>query len=101
MRINDKTIINSLKGHNNRTTFIRYYINDNKEEYILSCDKNKLLIIWDIQNNYNKKYNIEIKYSEYIFDALLLFNIFNKNYILISSLMNIVNYMNLKIIHHL
>ena len=38
MRINDKTIINSLKGHNDRTTVIRYYIKDNKEEYILSCD---------------------------------------------------------------
>ena len=85
MRINDKIIINSLKGHKNSTTVIRYYINDNKEEYILSCDYNKLLIIWDIQNNYNKKYNIEIKYSGYIYDALLLFNIFNKNYILISS----------------
>ena len=78
MRINDKIIINSLKGHYNRTTVIRYYINDNKEEYILSCDYNKLLIIWDIQNNYNKKYNIEIKYSGNIYDALLLFNILIK-----------------------
>ena len=103
MRINDKIIINSLKGHNNKTTVIRYYINDNKEEYILSCDCNKLVIVWDIQNNYNKKYKIEVKYYGNIYDALLLFNIFNKNYILISSdnKMNIVNYMNLKIIHHL
>ena len=85
MRIIDKTIIISLKGHNNITTVIRYYIKDNKEEYILSCDRNKLIIVWDIQNNYNKKYNIQEKYSEYIWDALLLFNIFNKNYILISS----------------
>ena len=88
MRINDKTIIISLKGHNNLTTVIRYYIKDNKEEYILSCDYNKLLIIWDIQNNYNKKYNIKIKYSGSIYDALLLFNIFNKNYILVSSYNN-------------
>ena len=88
MRINDKIIINSLKGHNNKTTVIRYYINDNKEEYILSCDYNKLVIVWDIQNNYNKKYKIEVKYSGNIYDALLLFNIFNKNYILISSYNN-------------
>ena len=105
MRIIDKTIIISLKGHNNKTTVIRYYIKDNKEEYILSCDENKLIIVWDIQNNYNKKYNIQEKYSGYIYDALLLFNIFNKNYILISSYNNNeyskVNYMNLKIIHHL
>ena len=85
MRIKDKTIINSLKGHNNKTTVIRYYIKDNKEEYILSCDENKLIIKWDIQNNYNKKYNIQGEYSGNIYDALLLFNIFNKNYILISS----------------
>jgi len=88
MRINDKTIIISLKGHNNKTTVIRYYIKDNKEEYILSCDNNKLIIIWDIQNNYNKKYNIQVEYSGNIWDALLLFNIFNKNYILISSSRN-------------
>ena len=71
MRINDKIIINSLKGHNNKTTVIRYYINDNKEEYILSCDRNKLVIIWDIQNNYNKKYKIKIKYSGYIIITLI------------------------------
>ena len=81
MRINDKIIISSLKGHNNRTRVIRYYIKDNNEEYILSCDYNKLVIIWDIQNNYNIKYNIKVKDSGNIYDALLLFNIFNKNYI--------------------
>ena len=78
MRINDKTIIISLKGHNNITTVIRYYIKDNKEEYILSCDWNKLVIVWDIQNNFNKKYNIQVKDSGMIWDALLLFNIFKK-----------------------
>ena len=85
MRIKDKTIITSLKGHNGPTTIIRYYLKDNKEEYILSCDSNKLVIIWDIQNFFNKKYTIQSKYNGYIFDALLLFNIFNNNYILLSS----------------
>ena len=89
MKIYDKTIVISLKGHNNRTRVIRYYIKDNKEEYILSCDNNKLVIIWDIQNNYNKKYSLQVKYSGHISDALLLFNIFNKNYILLSSNNNI------------
>ena len=83
-RIKDKVRIISLKGHNNKTTVIRYYRKENKEEYILSCDLNILVIIWDIQNNYNKKYNFELKYSGYISDALLLFNIINKDYILIS-----------------
>ena len=85
MRIKDKTIITSLKGHNCHVIVIRYYMKDNKEEYLLSCDENKLVIVWDIQNYFNKKYTIQTKYSSYIYDALLLFNIFNKNYILLSN----------------
>ena len=85
MRIKDKTIINSLKGHNANTIVIRYYLKNNKEEYILSSDKNKLVIIWDIQNFYSKKYTIQAQYSGDIYDALLLFNVFNKDYILLSN----------------
>ena len=85
MRINDQSIITSLKGHNICTTVIRYYLKNNNEDYILSCDYNKLTIIWDIQNNYNQKYIIQSDYSGYIWDALLLFNYNNKDYILLSS----------------
>ena len=85
MRIKDKTVINSLKGHNANTIVIRYYSKDNKEEYLLSSDINKLVIIWDIQNFYNKKYTIQAQYSSDIYDALLLFNVFNKDYILLSN----------------
>ena len=85
MRIKDKTIITSLKGHSSLVIVIRYYMKDNKEEYILSCDTNKLVIIWDIHNFFNQKYSIQTKYSSCIFDALLLFNIFNNNYILLSN----------------
>ena len=93
MRIKDKKIITSLKGHNAKTTVIRYYLKDNKEEYILTCDADKLVIIWDLQNNY-KKYIIQSKYKGSIGDALLLFNIFNNNNILLSSYN--INYLNLK-----
>ena len=55
------------------------------EDYILSCDKNKLVIIWDIQNNYNIKYKIQANYSGTICDALILFNIVDNDYILLSS----------------
>ena len=85
MRIVDKTTIFLLKGHNKNTRVIRYYVKDNKEEYLLSCDEDKLVIVWDIQNNYDKKLNIKIQDSGDINDALLLFSIINKNYILISS----------------
>ena len=85
MRIRDKTIITSLKGHNANTIVIKYYLKDDKEEYILSSDANKLVIIWDIQNFFNKKYTIQAQYSSDILDAGLLFNVFNKDYILLSN----------------
>ena len=43
LRIEDKTIITSLKGHNYYTSVIRYYLKDNEKEYILSCDENNQL----------------------------------------------------------
>ena len=85
MRIRDKTIITSLKGHNANTIVIKYYLKDDKEEYILSSDANKLVIIWDIQNFFNKKYTIQAQYSSNILDAGLLFSVFKKDYILLSN----------------
>ena len=85
MRIYDKNLITSLKGHNKQTNVIRYYLKNISEDYILSCDWNKLIIIWDIQNNFNKKYTLQAKYTGIIFDVLLLFNIYNKDFILLSS----------------
>ena len=38
MRIKDIFLIKSLEGHKNRTTVIKYYKKNNKEDYILSCD---------------------------------------------------------------
>ena len=43
-----------------------------------------LVIIWDIHNYYNKKYSIKSN-NGWLFDASLLFNIFKKDYILLSS----------------
>ena len=85
MRICDKTIIKSLGGHFAPTTVIKYYMKNNNEDYILSSDKNNKLIIWDIQNNYNQKYIIEARNSYHIWDALLLFNINNRDYIALSN----------------
>jgi len=84
MKISDKTIITSLKGHSGNVYVIKYYQKENKEEYILSSDENSLVIIWDIHNYYNKKYSIKSNNGR-LFDALLLFNIFKKDYILLPS----------------
>ena len=85
MRLHDKQIIYSLKGHKSETTVIRYYLKNYKEDYILSSDRNKLTIIWDVQNNFNQKYTIITDYTFLIWDSILLFNVYNKDYILISS----------------
>ena len=83
------TVIKTLKGHKNKIRVIRYYHNKNNkinnEEYILSCDSDKLIIIWDINNNFNQKYYIQENFKGDINDSLILFNIFNKNYIITSS----------------
>ena len=88
MDIYDKKIIISLKGNNNQINVLRYFIKDTNEDFLLSCDEFKWIIIWDIQNNYNIKYKLKSEnYSAgcIIYDALLLFNIFNKDYILLSN----------------
>ena len=84
MRIRDKTIITSLKGHSGNIYVIKYYQKESKEEFILSSDERSLVIIWDIQNYYSKKYSIQSTNGR-LFDALLLFNVFNKDYILLPS----------------
>ena len=85
MLIKDKTIKKSLVGHKSDTSVIKYNKKSRDEDYLLSCDKNKLIIIWDIQNNFNIKYKIQENYSGDINDAHILFNINDKDYILLSS----------------
>ena len=84
--LNDKMIL-SLKGHKNNIRTIRYFINKkNYNEYLISADDNKIVIIWDITNNYNIKYQIDTKYGGYIYSCLLIFphNI-DDNYIITST----------------
>ena len=80
--IKKRRIMVSLKGHKKKTRIIRYYAKENKEEYILSGDELFLILIWDINKNYEIKHSIQ--YKGIIYDGLLLFNIFNKDYILLS-----------------
>ena len=80
-------IILSLIGHKNNIRTIRYFINKkNNNEYLISGDNNKIVIIWDITNNYIIKYQIDTKYENSIYSCLLLFphNI-DDNYIITST----------------
>ena len=88
-RLLNNKIILSLKGHKNNIRTIRYFINKNSynyDEYLISGDNNKIVIIWDITDNYNIKYNINTKYEDIIYSCLLIFphNI-DDNYIITST----------------
>ena len=84
----DNKKILSLEGHKNNISTIRYFINKNNNinEYLISGDLNKIVIIWDITNNYNIKYKIDTKYGYYIYSCLLIFpHNNNDNYIITST----------------
>jgi WD40 repeat protein len=84
MTLKDKAIIRSLKGHRSKVNVIRYFAKDNKE-YLLTCDDDKICLVWDIQNNYNIKYTVKEKYFGNIYDAILTFNILGKECLIVSS----------------
>ena len=82
---NKNTIIRSLRGHSNFITFIKCFNDKIKDKkYLISIDNIKLIIIWDIKNNYIKK-RITLDYKGIIYSALLIFNIYDNDYIITSS----------------
>ena len=81
--INENRIIISLEGHESHVTSIRYFLDKkNNNEYLISTDKNNVIIIWDISNNYKIKSKIKTDYKDYILSCLLIFNINISNYII-------------------
>ena len=88
----DNQKILSLEGHKNKIRTVRYFINDkNFNEYLISGDDNKIVIIWDITDNYNIKYKIDTKYEHNIYSCLLVFphsTINNNNNYIITSTYN-------------
>ena len=83
-RIKDKSLVACLKGHKAQVPSMRYFIQNNDQDYLLSCDEYKVVICWDLQK-YSQFFKIITNYSGYIWDALILFNISNKNYLFIPS----------------
>ena len=52
--------INTLKGHENKITTIRYFICPyNNNEYLISGDDEGTIIIWEINYNYNIKIRVD------------------------------------------
>ena len=82
-------VIKSLEGHMNDIRTVRYFINKKYDEYLVSADDDKIIIVWDITNNYNIKHKINTNYGGVdtsILSNLLIFNEINgKNFIITSS----------------
>lgn len=83
--IDNKKII-SLKGHKNYITTVKYFFNDRDcNEYLISADHNKIVIIWDITNNYDMKIQIYTKYKKDINSCILSFLCNYGNFIITST----------------
>ena len=91
IQIEDNKKILSLKGHNDNIRTIRYFINENNyNEYIITADKNKIVIVWDITNDYNILHKIDTKYL-HIYSCLLVFEKNNRNNIIVSTSQTDIN----------
>ena len=83
----------SLKGHKNSIRTIRYFFykekkeeNEIDHEYLISADDNKIVIVWDLLNNYDKKQKIDTNYEDDIYSCAIFFNKnTERNYIVTST----------------
>lgn len=77
----------TLKGHKNIISSLKCYIDiKDNNQYLISADLNHLVIIWEINNNYNIKHKIKTNYDGDIYSCLLVFSFNNfDNYILTST----------------
>ena len=90
--VNDYSIIQTLKGHNQRIVFVKYYLDPYTDnEYLLSADKEEVVIVWKIcdKNNYKRFCYINTFYGQLLMRqsiySCILFFTEKKNYIYTSS----------------
>ena len=78
---NELQIYKQLKGQNYEISLLKYYINKNNEEYLLSTDILEQIFIWDISNDYILLQKIQTNYKYTMHSNLLLFTL-NEKYII-------------------
>ena len=88
--LKDNKIVTSLKGHNNSITMVRYFMNyKGKNEYLISADIDKIVLVWDINDNYKILHTINTEYVDNnIYSCYLFFDNFDNNYIFTSCGLN-------------
>lgn len=75
-----------LKGHKNHITMIKYFINNkNYNEYLVTADKNKIVLIWNVSDNYKIIHQIDTSYKDNIYSCLLAFLPNNLDLIITST----------------
>ena len=95
IKITDGKLFKSLKGHNECISVLNYFNNEKEknEDFILSVDIKGILIIWDINKNFNIKYKINT--NEYvIYSSIILFNIIDGGDYIITSNSYVSNFEN-------
>ena len=87
---NNNSLIASLKGHTNEILSVRYFFNEiTKEEFIISSDMDKHVIVWNIHDKFNIDFNCIIEYSSFchIYSCIII-NIQQFNYVITSCYTN-------------
>lgn len=71
--------------HQKELTFLKYFINPlNNQEYLISIDAEKIVVVWSITYNYKFLYKINTYYKDCIYCCLILFKENNNDSILLS-----------------
>ena len=76
-------LIKSLKRHEHHITMVKYYTNNIKKEYLISADNNGIVIIWDLNDFNDEKYEIKLNIKSYIYSCIMFFDKFD--YIITST----------------
>ena len=70
----DNKLIESLQGHESNIRTVRYFSNRD-EEYLTFADKDYMLIVLDVTNNYKIKQKIDVNGN--IYSSLIIFHNYN------------------------
>ena len=90
--VDNFTIIQKLYGHNQRIVFVKYYLDPYTEkEYLISADREEIVIVWKIldKNNYKRFCLINTLYGRLLMKqsiySCIIFFTERKNYIYTTS----------------
>ena len=85
VNLKTKKLIRVLRGHSSLVCFVRHFFNfKNKIDYLISIDDNKILIVWDLTNNFKIKQTLNLNYKN--ISAIAIFD--DKNDYIITSTNN-------------